>query len=129
MIKTDITLLTIQTRGMVGLLYRQLLDGKLAAEPYRLFVELFFQLYLSFKYNAKYSKKIENWDEKEKMYDRLFYEDLVNGRIVVDKNGNRFRTKYFPNHLIRIFDGFVEDMRICGIYDLSHDEFIGKGGV
>lgn len=127
MVKTDITLLAIQARGLAGLLYKHCIDGKMSYEPYLEFAQIFYQLYLFFKPNAEATNKIDDWSEKEKMYEKLFYHDLIVGREVQLADGKVIKSKFFPFLLIRIFDDFVADMRKCGIYDLSMGEFYGKG--
>jgi hypothetical protein len=129
LVKTDFTLLAIQARALAGLLYKHCIDGKMAYEPYLDFVQIFYQLYLYFKPNAEDTNKIDDWEEKEKFYDKLFYYDLIVGIDVKTTDGKVVKSKLFPFRLIRIFDSFVSDMKKCGIYDISAGEFHGKRGI
>ncbi len=110
LVKTDITLLTIEARSWAGSLYRKLArgDGDVIG-TYNKFIEIFFQLYLSFKHNAGFSDKIKNWDEKKKVYDALFYEKILKNNAV------------FPE-IINYFDLFLSDMIAAGLYNLSETE-------
>ncbi len=114
-IKTDITMLVIEARGYAGMLFRQLAreDGDIVF-TYNKFLEIFFQLYLSFKYNAQKTEKIERWKEKEKIYDNIFYERILQKHEVI------------PEILLKGFDIFLADIISSGIYNLSSTEFIEK---
>lgn len=118
MCKTDITLLAIQARDLSGALFQRLSrnDGDIIT-IYNAMVNIFFQLYLSFKHNASETNKIDDWDEQIKVLDDLFY--------------NRIMTKheFVPAELIKYFDAFLEVLIKCGIYDLSSGEFHGKRGL
>jgi len=117
MVKVDITLLAIEARGWAGALFRRLSrnDGDLV-QVYNHFIEIFFQLYLAFKYNASQTNKIDDWGEKQKVFDSLFYNDILHG-------------KFIPEKLLKYFDAFMDDMIKCGIYNLTIGEFYGKRGL
>ena len=110
MVKTDITLLTIEARGWAGALFRRTSrnDGDILS-CFNRFIEIFYQLYLSFKYNAEPIKKIEDWKKKQKFYDDLFYNKIAKGEI--------------PSNILNYFDAFLSDMVNAGIYNLSQTEF------
>jgi len=109
-VKTDITLLVIQCRGQAGLLYSKLtMQQKDWGNAYIEFINLLYQLYMVFKYNADKSNKITDWPEKRKIYD-LFFEDVISGN-------------YQPVLALRNFDAILEDLINAGIYNLTATEF------
>ena len=115
MVKADITLLAIEARGWAGALFRRLSrnDGDIVA-VYNNLIEIFYQLYLVFKYNAAQTNKIDDWDKKQKIFDEFFYNDILHG-------------KFMPEKVLKYFDLFMDDLIKCGIYNLTIGEFYGKG--
>jgi len=107
--RADITMLLIQARGMAGMLFRRIArnDGDIIT-VYNRFVELFYQLYLAFKYNAAASN-VENWEEKQKIYDS-FFNKIFEGKV--DLN------------ILKYFDALVSDMVSAGIYNFSKGNYV-----
>ncbi len=114
MVKADITMLVIEARGYAGLMFRQLAreDGNINFS-YSRFLEIYFQLYIAFKYNAH--DKIDNWMKKEKIFNDMFYNRILKNH------------EFIPEVLLRSFDFFIEDVIKSGIYNLSSTEFVERG--
>lgn len=114
LVKTDITMLVIEARGWAGRLMRREArrDGD-SHNAYNKFIELFFQLYISFKHNASFTNKLKDWDKKEPMYDDMFYVSMMRG-------------DYAPKSMLLLFDVFLKDIIATGIYNLSMGEFMER---
>jgi len=107
LIKTDVTLLFIQTRGLAGRLFRRLAfnDGSWDI-VYRDFIEHFYQLYVVFKHNVKFVPG-EIWDEAtEKKYDE-FFKQVLSGK------------KFMPREALNLFEEFSNFVIKSGIYNLT----------
>jgi hypothetical protein len=118
MIETDITLLVIQVRDAAGQLFSMISKGSGSApSAYNAFINLFYQLYMSFKYNAPLTKNIKDWDEKAKIMDDLFYNRVMRNH------------EFIPMEAIRYADCFLGELVSAGIYNLSKGEYYFKEGV
>lgn len=111
-VKADITLLFIQTRGWAGLFFRRLSrnDGDIMT-AYSEFISYFFQLYMMFKYNAEFTGKVKEWKKKTETYDKLF-KRIQDGENV----GN----------ILTYWNLLVDDMNQAGIYNLTETEYEGR---
>jgi len=114
--KSDITYLTIECRSWAGKMFRIIArkDGDVT-DVYSRFIELFYQLWTAFKFNAAKTNKIDDWDKLQKLYDSWF-DQVLDGAIE-------------PKKALKMFEALQEDLIKCGIYDLTQGDFIGDKGV
>ena len=114
LVKADITYLTVQTRTAASDLYtKQAMGSGDIMGSWATFINLFYQLYSMFKYNADQIGRITDWPEKKKIYDG-FFKDVMDGRLC-------------PKRGLMLFDYMFEDLVKGGVYNLTADEFRGKG--
>lgn len=113
MVKTDITLLTIQCKDLEGSLFTKL--SRHNGDPvatYNDFISIFYKLYHSFKYNARMIPTIKNWLEKEKIFDDFFDNTILKGA-------------YEPEKAIKFFRMLFEDMAPL-VYNITATEFVER---
>lgn len=114
MIKSDITLLTIQCRDAAGGLFTHMArNNGDALVSYNIFIDLFYQLFMVFRHNASETGKIKDWAKKEQVYD-----DFFNGPVAAGK--------YEPKKALGNWNMMLKDLVKVGVYNLTATEFVER---
>jgi hypothetical protein len=108
----DVSVLFIQTRGWINLLYTKVATNNKsgAVTTYATCINFLKQLYDTVKYNIRKLDNVPDWNKKEKLYDEYF-ERLMKG-------------VYNPTELIKIWDNLRDDIEASGIYSEGENEKI-----
>ena len=107
----DISILYIETRGLMGLLYRRLArrDGDIIG-VYNQCIYSFAQLYDMVKHVIRKSGKIEDWDKREEIYQKLL--DQIQEGL------------FDPDKLIKFWRFLSSDIVNSGIYNEDENKII-----